>query len=202
MTTVAVRRPAPPLAAILLPWLVLAAAASAAGLVERFPLPLPTLILALTGALLFALWRVEALREQVWEMGPVPLVALHLVRFVGVAFLVLSARGELPASWALPTGWGDIAVAVAAVPLLLFARPFRTAGQRRALLAWNVFGLADMLLVVAGAVRLFIADPAAGAVMQRLPMSLLPTFVVPLVLASHVLLFVWLRRTGTGPGRE
>ncbi len=83
--------------------------------------------------------------------------------------------------------------------MLLFARPFRTPGQRRALFAWNVFGLADMLLVVAGAVRLFVTDPAAGAVMQRLPMSLLPTFVVPLVLASHVLLFVWLRRTGTSP---
>lgn len=80
---------------------------------------------------------------------------------------------------------------------LALAAAASAAGQRRALLAWNVFGLADMLLVVAGAVRLFVADPTAGAVMQRLPMSLLPTFVVPLVLASHVLLFVWLRRTGT-----
>lgn len=200
MNTLAVRRPTPPVGAILLAWLALAIAAGAAGLVERSPLPVPALVVGLTAALLFALWRSEPLRDWVWERGPVPLVGFHLVRFVGVAFLVLSARGELPASWALPTGWGDIVVAVAAVPLLLLAAPFRTVRQRRALLAWNVLGLGDMLLVVAGAIRLFVADPAAVGVMQRLPMSLLPTFVVPLVLASHVMLFVWLRRTRPSGG--
>lgn len=30
--------------------------------------------------------------------------------------------------------------------------------------------------------------------MQRLPMSLLPTFLVPLLLASHVMVFAWLAR--------
>lgn len=194
MNTIALRRPGPPVGLILLVWFVIAAAAGGAGLVERYPLPIPSLVMALTTALLIALWRVPSLREWVWEKGPVPLVALHLTRFVGVAFLVLSARGELPTAWAIPTGWGDIAVAAATVPVLLFAAPFRTTPQRRALFAWNVFGLADMLMVVGGAIRMIQVDPTAGRAMVLLPMSLLPTFLVPLIIASHLLLFVWLRR--------
>ena len=37
------------------------------------------------------------------------LVLYHLTRFVGVWFLVLYSRGELPYAFAVPGGWGDIA---------------------------------------------------------------------------------------------
>jgi hypothetical protein len=179
-------------AVVLFVWLVLSVTAAAAGLVERYPLPIPSLVLVLTAALGLALWRAQSLRTWLLERGPAPLVALHLTRFVGIAFLVLAAGGELPREWALPTGWGDILVAALVVPVLALAAPFRTVKQRRALLAWNVIGVADMLMVIGGAIRMIIVDPGAGAVMVRLPMSLLPTFLVPLILASHALIFAWL----------
>lgn len=195
MNSIAVARPAPRVGAFLLAWLLAALAAGGAGLVERYPLPLPTLAVGLTAVLLVTLRVSAQLRAWLWARGPAPLISLHLSRFIGIAFLVLAARGALPASWALPSGWGDIVVAAAAVPVLLYARPFHTAGRRRALLAWNVLGLADLLMVVGGAVRMLAFDPSAGSVMQRLPMCLLPTFLVPLLLASHVLIFAWLART-------
>lgn len=201
MHTLALPRTAPTGALFLAGWFVIAAAAGAAGLVARYPLPIPSLVLALTVLLLATIRASASLRAQIRAAGPVPLVALHLTRFVGAAFLVLSARGELPAAWAIPTGWVDIAVALTAGVVLLFAAPFRTAGQRHALLAWNIFGLVDIGAVIVGAIRMVALDPTAGSVMTRLPMSLLPTFLVPLIVASHVMLFVWLRQAGTADAR-
>jgi hypothetical protein len=42
--------------------------------------------------------------------------------------------------------------------------------------------------VVVTAARLGLADPASMAALLRLPLSLLPTFLVPLIIASHVIL--------------
>jgi hypothetical protein len=123
-------------------------------------------------------------------LGPAPLVALHLVRIVaGAYFLLLYRRGVLPAEFALGAGWGDIVVGFGAIAVLAFCLPLRTAARHRALLAWNTLGLIDILLVLGNGARLFLADPAIAAAFTRLPLALLPLLVVPLVIASHVLLF-------------
>lgn len=115
-------------------------------------------------------------------MGP------HLTRFVGAYFLYLYRHGALPYEFAVPGGWGDITVASLAV-LLLLGGPPRTA-WRRAYAVWNVLGAADILFVVAAATRLWVADAAAMAALLHLPLSLLLTFLVPLIIASHVVLGV------------
>ena len=80
-------------------------------------------------------------------VDPRALVLFHVTRFVGFYFLVLHARGELPWAFAVPGGWGDIAVAAGALLLVVLVRPDRRGG-RRAYLAWNVVGLLDILGVV------------------------------------------------------
>jgi hypothetical protein len=191
--TLAVRRPAPPISLVLGSWFIAALAVGAAGVLGRLPVPPPAVAGALTAATLAALAFWEGLRQAVLDRGPVPLVALHLVRFVGIYFLVLYGRGELPREFAQQAGWGDIVVAAGAVLLLALVLPARTRGRRRAVLAWNVVGLADILFVIVSALRL----PAEmrGQVMpfEHLPLSLLPTFFVPLIIVSHLLLFLWLR---------
>ena len=61
--------------------------------------------------------------------------------------------------------------------------------------------MVDILFVVVTAVRLGAADPASMAALQRLPLNLLPTFLVPLIIATHVILGVRLAR-GRRPGRR
>ena len=118
-------------------------------------------------------------------------VAFHLTRFVGIYFLVLYGRGELPYEFAVIGGWGDIIVAMLAIPLIATGPP--TSRRRIAYLAWNAVGLADILFVVATATRLALADPSSLAPLLRLPLSLLITFVVPIVIATHIWLFRRLR---------
>jgi hypothetical protein len=131
-------------------------------------------------------------REGAWALGPRSLVAVHVLRIAaGAYFLLLHARGVLPGEFAIPAGWGDIAVGVAAIGVLAVCLPVRTRGQRIGLLVWNTAGLIDILAVLGNGARIFASNPGIGVPFTALPLALLPTFVVPLVIASHVLLFGW-----------
>lgn len=160
---------------------------------QRLPAPaVPGIVLGLTALLLLAYFRLAALRAWVDALDLRTLVLLHLTRFVGIYFLVLYRRGELPYAFAVPGGYGDIVVAVLALPVALL--PLDPARRQRALTIWNVVGLTDILLVVATAVRLNLADPTQMRALVRLPLSLLPTFLVPLIIATHVVIFARLAR--------
>jgi hypothetical protein len=138
-----------------------------------------------TLALLVAPLAWPTLRRFVWTVDLRALVLFHLTRFVGFYFLVLHARGELPWAFAVPGGWGDNVVAATGLLLVLLVRPDRPGG-RRAYLVWNVVGLLDILGVVLTAARLAFSDPASMRALLALPLSLLLTFVVPIIIATHV----------------
>jgi hypothetical protein len=174
----------------LLGWLIVAIAATATGAVERSPVPPPAIAAILTISVLLLAWLIQPVRSAAHFIPTGALVGLHLIRIVaGANFLRLAAAGDLPTEFADVAGWGDIAVGVGAALVLAFCLPPRTAGRRRALLAWNALGLADILLVLGNGTRLFLQDGALAGPFTTLPLSLLPLFVVPLVIASHVLLF-------------
>lgn len=185
-------------AVIGLAWLALAVAVGAAGLLADVRPPLPQVILVgLTVALVLAGVFVRPFREWLRTVDLRVAVAFHLTRFVGVYFLILYARGELPYSFAVPAGYGDIVVAVFALGLLLTTRPEGPWG-RRLYLGWNVLGLIDILGVVAAAVAAGVADPESMRPLAHLPLNLLITFIVPVIIASHLLVFV--RLLGGSPG--
>ncbi len=181
-------RPLRTVAATLLVWLLLAVAVGASGQLQRLQPPAPQVVLLLlTLGTLAALWFFRPISTWATAVDPRWFVSFHFTRFVGIYFLVLYERGELPFAFAVPGGWGDIAVAAVAVLLVIAGAPH---GRRRgAYVAWNVLGLVDILFVVATATRLAIADPQSMAALLRLPLSLLPTFVVPIVIATHIWLF-------------
>ena len=178
-------------------WLLLALGIGGSGLLATLLPPWPQVMLvSLTAVTLLALYRVPPVRVWADRADVRWFVAFHLTRFVGFYFLVLYGRGELPYDFAVPGGWGDIIVAAAAIPLLLLG-PLTP--RRRPLYAvWNVVGLLDILFVVATATRLGLADPASLAPLLRLPLSLLITFIVPVVIATHLWLFRRIRGATDG----
>lgn len=176
-------------------WFVIALALGAAGVLARVPLPPPAIAFVLAAALLLLLRLSPAAGERVRWLGPGPLIAFHLVTRLaaGIYFVVLFRRGVLPGEFAIQAGWGDILVALGAGLVLWLCLPLRTPAQRTGLLIWNVLGLLDILMVLGNAARLFFGNRGFAEPFAGLPLTLLPLFVVPIVLASHVLLF---RRAG------
>jgi hypothetical protein len=144
-------------------------------------------LVALTTGLLTAFWTFRSFRAWVDQLELRTLILLHLVRFVGIYFLILHQRGELPARFAITAGWGDIIVAIGALILVLFPALRQST---RTVLIWNTVGLIDILLVVTTAAGLAFADRESMGALTRLPLSFLPTMVVPLIISTHVAILV------------
>lgn len=149
----------------------------------------------LTVLVLFACWRITPIRAWGLNVDLRWLVSFHLTRlFAGAYFLVLCQRGQLPCGFARSAGWGDIVVAVLALVVL---GAMRSEFAKNLLFIWNTLGLIDIVFVVFSALRFGLNDWQSMHVLRELPLSLLPTFLVPLVIASHILIFVRLMRAGT-----
>lgn len=171
-------------------WAGLAMAAGATGAFTLLKPPAPQLvILGLTLAAIFAATRVASVRSVVDTFSLRALISIHVVRFVGAVFLLLSARGALSPLFATRAGWGDIVAAAAAVVLLAFGPP-TTRGWRVAILVWNTFGVLDLVVAVSTAtIVVFRGDVPGMEPLFRVPLILVPTFFVPLLLAGHVLIY-------------
>jgi hypothetical protein len=167
-------------------WLGLALVAGGVGATRHLQFPWPPVVIGtLTGLLLVAYALPTTIAEWARTVDVRALVLIHVTRVIaGGYFLVLYGRGELPWAFAVPGGVGDILVGLAAAVVGLLPRPGHSV-----LFAWNAIGLADILMVVATAARLGAADPASMAELLRLPLSLLPTFLVPIIIASHIVIF-------------
>jgi hypothetical protein len=127
------------------------------------------------------------------------LILLNLWRLVGVVFLVLMANGQMPALWALPAGIGDVIVGAAA-PWV--ARRVDTPEGKPRAIAFNLFGMADLVVAVGlgvmtspGPAHVFRTTPTAELATQ-FPLALVPTFLVPLAFALHVV-SLWQLLAGT-----
>jgi hypothetical protein len=148
----------------------------------------------LTALVLFACWKISPIRKWGLNVDLRWLVLLHVTRlFAGAYFLVLCQRGQLPCGFARPAGWGDIVVAVLGLAVL---GATRTQFAKTLLLTWNILGLIDIIFVLS-ALRFGLNDWQSMHALRELPLSLLPTFLVPLIIASHVLIFVRLARAET-----
>ncbi len=130
----------------------------------------------------------------------VPLWLLVCMQFalLGVSFVVLYVNGRLPAPFAPVAGGGDILVGASAIPVAWLAYQSATR-NRDLLLLWNVVGLTDLIVAVSlgavsapGPFRLLFAEPGS-ALMATLPWLLIPGFLVPLLTAVHLAIFIRLR---------
>jgi len=175
----------------LLVWFALALFSSACWLRTARAPAIAIIVWSLTGLVLLLWWRLTALGSWIDSMPLSALISIHLCRFVGFYFLFLGRDGRLPQAFAFPAGIGDIVVAIGALILLGLPTLMRS---RQTVLAWNIIGLADILFVVFQALRSGLNDWVSMAALRELPLAMLPTFFVPLILVSHVLILVRLKQ--------
>ena len=142
----------------------------------------------LTALVLLACWKITLIRVWTLKVDVRWLVLFHLTRlFAGAYFLLLCQRSQLPCAFARPAGWGDIVVAVLALAVV---GAMRVEFAKTLLLIWNTIGLIDIIFVVFSALRFGLKDWQSMHALRELRLSLLPTFLVPLIIASHVLIFI------------
>lgn len=121
------------------------------------------------------------------------LISTQVYRVIGgVLFLPLYASGILPGYFALPAGWGDLAVGLLAL-LVALAVKRGLGGAGPLALLWNVFGFLDLVAAVGlGTGKLVpLLAPTLGTVspvaaMTIFPLVLIPTFAVPLGFILHI----------------
>ena len=192
------------LTATLAVWFLIVLAASFAGAFESGPSrpPLALLVAVAGPPLIFAAAYRASRRFRDWVLA-IDLRLLTVVqswRVIGVMFLGFYAFGLLPGLFAWPAGVGDVAVGVAA-PFVLLAMLRQSPTWRRQVTWLNVAGLLDFLGAVGMGVLSsnnaigLVADSAARVSLGSLPLSLIPTFAVPLWTIFHIASLLQLART-------
>ena len=149
------------------------------------------------GLRLFSLNKFRALLTAVPQHW---LIGVQIYRTLGIVFLLLYARGLLPAEFAFPSGYGDIFIGVTALPVAYWyfkQKPF----ARALAIGWNFIGIADLVLAV---VLGFLTSPtiiqtfahdAPNQLITAYPLVMVPVFAVPLSMLLHLFSLRALRRS-------
>lgn len=178
-------------------WFVLSFTVSALHLFVAGPgqPPLAVGLAVTTPIVAFFVWFAvsPAFRQFALSLSPRVLTLVQSLRIVGYVFLVLATYGILPRIFAWPAGWGDITIgATAAFVALKLAVP----RHRTSFIVWQMLGIADLVTAVTMGTLASIIDPhgIATSAMTVLPLSLIPTFGVPLFLIFHIISIAQARR--------
>ncbi len=119
------------------------------------------------------------------------LISLHVFRILGVFFLLLYAYHLLDTAFALSAGFGDIITAIFATPVAR-AVAKKKPWSRKAVIAWNIFGILDIvsLLTIAlfGAIKAA-ATGQSGGEMTIFPFVWFPAFAPATILFLHFAVF-------------
>jgi hypothetical protein len=143
-----------------------------------WPRGIPT-ALATTLAVGYLFLLSRTFREIIAAIPQHWLIAIQTARILGGVFLIRYFQGQLPGLFAIPAGVGDVLTGVFA-PLVAYwwftGKPY----ARSAAIAWNLFGMAD--LVNAVAIGWLTGGGGGGIVF---PIVLIPIYAVPRALLIH-----------------
>ena len=151
---------------------------------------LPFLLLGPPIALALALALSSDMRELIdaipidWAVGR----AIQPARIiVGTLFITAWYQELFPAVFALVAGSGEILVGLLALRVRQIILKHRRL-PRKAILAWNCFGTVDFIIAAVAASFAGYFDATATA-LEKFPFALVPGFLVPIDLMTHVVVF-------------
>ncbi len=155
-------------------------------------LPIPLGLAVFLPVVIFLLWFTlsRRFRQFALSLNPMALTIAETWRIGGITFVTLQVFHILPGVFAQPAGWGDFFIGLTAPFVALYlARP----GHKNIFIAWNIAGMLDLVNAVAlgvlSSTAVGILRPAVSTdAMTVLPLSLIPTFAVPLLFIVHIIL--------------
>jgi len=175
---------------LLVVWFVAVLSASAMHLFQNVlnGFGLGIALAALAPLIAFSLWFAasEGFRNFASSLNPRVLTSMQFGRIVGFTFVLLEARNVLPAIFAIPAGYGDMFIgATAGFAAWKLADP----AHRNSFIFWQLLGILDLITAVSLGTTARLIDPRGPSMgpMTVLPLSLIPTFFVPLYMMLHVI---------------
>ena len=138
--------------------------------------------------MLFAIWCAasESFRKFALGLNARTLTLAQSGRIIGVTFVILQERRVLPAIFAWPAGYGDMFIgATAAFVAWKLCNPV----HRGSFIFWQALGIIDLVTAVGLGTTAGLIQPhgVPMAAMTVLPLSVIPTFLVPLYLILHLI---------------
>lgn len=185
-------------------WFLFALFASAAHLFENNAnrIGVAVAIAAAAPLIVFSLWFAasESFRKFTMSLNPRVLTSVQVWRIIGFTFPLLEAHRVLPAIFAWPAGYGDMFIGATA---FFAAWQLAVPERRNAFIGWQVLGILDLVTAVSLGTTAGLLDPhgVSMAAMTVLPLSLIPTFLVPLFTILHVICVAQARAWKTGTER-
>jgi hypothetical protein len=184
---------------VLVAWFSLALRGSLAGVFDSESRP--PILLGLSTVLPIAVFACcyalsSSFRQWVLSLDLRLLTVAQTWRVGGLVFVLLYLQGDLPGTFALSAGWGDFAIAITAPLVAWYWKP---PYPSKTFVVWNLLGSLDLVLALTLGV---LSSPSpvgilSGDVSTRLlgqfPLSLIPTFFVPLFLIGHLISFLRVR---------
>jgi hypothetical protein len=180
---------------LLLVWIAGTLALAAGGVLATHDLLMPALIMIPVAGFALAYRAIPKFRLYVLSLDTGMLVILHSWRMLGLGFLLLYAHGILPGLFAWLAGTGDALAAAGATLIdthLLRGRQV----SKTVLHVWNSFGLLDFLIAITLGTALrsvWLGGKITTDPMASLPLSLIPTLIVPFYLITHLVILLQLR---------
>lgn len=179
-------------ALLLAGWIALTVVLGSAGTFAA-TLTLPGIRLGIGGAIAFAfgfaVMRTPTGARIIHAIPQSWLIGVQLFRGLGSIFLVLYGVNLLPGAFALPAGFGDVSVALLALPV---AAVYLSGSSLREplVIAWNIFGLADLFVAVTMGVlttpALHLFPGPSSEILASWPLIMVPLFAVPLSIVLHI----------------
>jgi hypothetical protein len=156
------------------------------------------------GVLVLASKRVRAALLRI----PVALlIGLNTMRILGVLFLFDFVVGNLSGPFPLFAGLGDMITGALAIPLALSVVRSKQPSSR-SIAGWNAIGILDLIVAVGlatisveGSPMQLIHAGVGSQAMQYLPMSIIPTVLVPFYLLTHAIIAAQLRVHARSAGK-
>ncbi len=180
-----------------------------AGVVRAVPDPrvglgVPALGIAVLTPIVVALLLAAILPQLRTAVRAIPLpalIAVNVVRVLGLLFLLLYLSDRLPGPFAPTAGLGDMAIGATA-PFVAWLAARGHDGWRGLTWLWNSLGLLDLFTALGlgvvssegSPVQLIFSSPNTSA-MTELPWILIPAFLVPLLMLTHFAIIDRLLRT-------
>lgn len=178
---------------VLAGWLAAVALLGKAGVFAMTPLLVPNIVFGFL--IIFEFWRrilsSHVFYKNIEGISVSWLTLAQTYRVVGIVFIFLYLEGVLPAVFAFPAAIGDIITGCLA-PFVAYAYYKKTIFYKHFAIAWNIFGIADLIVAIAAGVLAFSwsvqflpVTPPTNAI-ATYPLVLVPLFAVPLAFVLHI----------------